>query len=274
MAGVTIKTAADIEILRKAGKILADVLVGLKAVTKPGVSSLVLEDVARKLTADAGAKPAFLGYTPYGAHRPYPAALCLSVNDVIVHGIPNENPLTIQEGDIVTLDMGISYQGMIVDSAITIGVGEVDNKAKQLLKAGKESLDAAIELCKHWPEHIGSGGKKAGIKTGDIGAAIEQAGEYYHKTYGFNFAEGLGGHGVGYAVHEDPFVPNFGKPGQGVVLKPGMVIAIEPILNEGDGRSTLDDDDYTYRTIDGKRSVHFEHTVLITETGAEVLTQS
>lgn len=269
---VTIKTAADIDILRKAGKILASILHELEKAAKAGVSSQDLEDLARKLTVQADAKPAFLGYTPQGAGRPYPAALCLSVNDVIVHGIPNENPLTLEEGDIVTIDMGISYKGMIVDSAITVGIGEVDQRGKQLLKAGKESLDAAIELCKHWTEHVGSSGKRGGIKTGDIGAAIEKAGEYYHKTYGFSFAEGLGGHGVGYAVHEDPFVPNFGKPGQGVLLKPGMVIAIEPILNEGDARITLDDDDYTYRTFDGKRSVHFEHTILITETGAEVLT--
>lgn len=269
---VSIKTATDIDILRKAGKILASILRELEKAVKPGVSSQALEDLARKLTAEADAKPAFLGYTPQGASRPYPAALCLSVNDVIVHGIPNENPLTIKEGDIVTIDMGISYKGMIVDSAITVGVGEVDQKGKQLLKAGKESLDAAIELCKHWTEYVGPAGKSGGIKTGDIGAAIEKSVEYYHKTYSFNFADGLGGHGVGYSVHEDPFVPNFGKPGQGVLLKPGMVIAIEPILNEGDSRITLDDDDYTYRTIDGKRSVHFEHTVLITDTGAEVLT--
>lgn len=259
----SIKTAEDIEILRKAGAILADILRKLDIAAKPGVSSQDLEDLARKLTAEAGATPAFLGYTPQGASHPFPAALCLSVNDVVVHGIPNVNPSVLEEGDIVTIDMGISYKGLIVDSAITVGIGEVDQRGKQLLKAGKETLDAAIELCKN---------RTGVIKTGDIGASVEKAGEYYHKTYGFNFAEGLGGHGVGYAVHEDPFVPNFGKPGQGVVLKPGMVIAIEPILNEGDSRITLDDDDYTYRTFDGKRSVHFEHTVLITETGAEVLT--
>lgn len=270
MPGVTIKTAADIDILRKAGKILAGILGELAKAVKPGISSQSLEDLARKLTSEGGAKPAFLGYTPYGAPRPYPAALCLSTNDVVVHGIPNINPYKLKEGDIVTLDMGISYQGMIVDSAVTVGVAEVDAQGKQLLKAGKESLDAAIELCKHWPKH--SLGKKPGIKTGDIGAAIEKAGEYYRKKYGFHFAEGVGGHGVGYHVHEDPFVPNFGQPGQGVVLKPGMVIAIEPILNEGDERITLDDDEYTYRTFDGKRCVHFEHTVLITETGAEILT--
>ncbi|MES3005745.1 MAG: type I methionyl aminopeptidase [Patescibacteria group bacterium] len=266
MSGVTIKTAVDIEILRRAGKILADILSELEAVAKVGITSFELEKTALKLTKKAGAKPAFLGYTPQGASRPYPAALCLSINDVVVHGIPNAVSYTLKDGDLVTLDMGISYKGMIVDSATTIGVGDVDSKGKQLLKAGKEALDAAVEICKHWTE------KKVSIKTGDIGMAIEKAGEYYRKTYGFNFAEGLGGHGVGYYVHEDPFIPNFGKPGQGVVLKPGMVIAIEPILNEGDERITLDDDDYTYRTFDGKRSVHFEHTVLITEKGAEVLT--
>lgn len=268
MPGISIKTAKDIEILREAGKILAGILADLEAATKPGVTSFELEELTRKLTKAADAKPAFLGYTPQGAPRPYPAALCLSINDVVVHGIPNETNYTIQDGDIVTLDMGVIYKGLIVDSAVTIGVGNVDEKGKQLLKAGKEALDAATELCRHWTET-----GKNGIKTGDIGAAIEKANDYYNKKYGFNFAEGIGGHGVGYHVHEDPFVPNFGRPGQGVLLKPGMVIAIEPILNEGDEKITLDDDGYVYRTFDGKRSVHFEHTVVITETGAEVVTE-
>ncbi len=258
---VTIKTAEDIVKLRQGGKILASILRDLRAYAAIGVTSLQMEDMARKLTLEAGARPAFLGYTPQGARRPYPAALCLSVNDVVVHGIPNEGTYIFKDGDIITIDMGISYKDMIVDSAITVGLGTIDEKGKKLLEAGEKALSAAIFVC------------KPGIKTGDLGQAIEESLDFYHKKYGFTIAEGLGGHGVGYEVHEDPFVPNFGKKNQGVLLKPGMVIAIEPILNEGSGEIKMDDDDYTYRTADGMRSVHFEHTVLITETGVEILTE-
>jgi methionyl aminopeptidase len=263
------KTKEDIETLREAGQILGTILKKLAEATKPGVSSLELENLARKLTAEAGAVPAFLGFTPHGAERAYPAALCLSVNDVIVHGIPNEKPFKIKEGDIVTLDMGISYKQRIVDSALTVIAGNSgDERAKKLLQAGRECLAAALEACLHWPKDY-----PGGIKTGDIGSVIEKTLEFYHKTYGFNMAEGLGGHGVGYSVHEDPFIPNFGKPGQGPVLKPGTVIAIEPLVNEGKAGLSLDDDGYTIRTIDGKRSVQFEHTVAITEDGAIILTK-
>jgi methionyl aminopeptidase len=291
------KSKEDIQILREAGKILGSILKELEkavqnsfsqtggygeaehAVNARGVSivsdpskiattgsfkemekekdfkpitSLDLENLARKLTAEAGAVPAFLGYTPEGADRPFPAALVLSINDVVVHGIPNEKIRVILPGDLVTLDMGVTYKGRIVDSAVTICAGgedKTDEKGRKLLQAGRECLDAALEACKNWRNEY-----PKGIKTGDIGAEIEQANAYYKKTYGFNMAEYLGGHGVGFSVHEDPFIPNFGKKGQGPVLVPGTVIAIEPILN-------------------GKRSVHFEHTVVITEQGAEVLTQ-
>jgi len=265
------KTPKDIEILREAGKILASILQELKRATRPGVSSFELEKLARKLTQDAGAVPAFLGYQPYGADRPYPAALCLSINDVVVHGIPNEKEQTIQEGDIVTLDMGITYKKMIVDSAITVAAGDIeklDEKGRKLLQAGAECLEAGIEACQHWTKDY-----PKGIKTGDIGNAIEKALGYYTKTYGFHMAEHLGGHGVGYEVHEDPFIPNFGKSGQGPALPVGCVIAIEPLVNEGTEHVSLDKDGYTIRTKDKGRSVHFEHTVVITEDGVEILTQ-
>ncbi len=268
---IQLKTPQDIEILRQGGAILGRILVELAKACVPGITSVELENLARKLTADAGATPAFLGYTPHGADRPYPAALCLSINDVVVHGIPNETVVTIKAGDLVTIDMGIAYKQRIVDSAVTISAGGLDatdERGRKLLQAGKECLDAALEACKNWRKDFPNG-----IKTGDVGAAIDKALTYYHKTYGFNMAEYLGGHGVGFSVHEDPFVPNFGKPGQGPVLQPGVVIAIEPILNEKSEKITLDDDGYTMRTYDGKRSVQFEHTVVITEDGAEVLTQ-
>jgi methionyl aminopeptidase len=265
---IAIKSPEEIAILRQAGALLGNILTGLKAITKAGITSLELENEARRLTEEAGAVPAFLGYTPHGADRPYPAALCLSINDVVVHGIPNENVVTIKEGDIVVLDMGITYKGLIVDSAITVGVGQVDEKAAKLLQAGEECLNAAIEALKHWPTDF-----PAGIKSGDVGHVIEKTLEHYRKTYGFSFADGLGGHGVGHSVHEDPFMPNIGKRGQGPVLKPGLVIAVEPIVNEGKPDIYVDEDGYTIRTEDGKRSVHFEHTIVITETGAEVLTE-
>lgn len=266
------KTTEEIVTLREGGRILASVLSELEKATMPGVSSLELENIARKVTSDAGATPAFLGYTPHGADRPYPAALCLSVNNTVVHGIPNEKPFTINAGDIVTLDMGIVYKKLIVDSAITVMAGgeeflKKDEKGAKLLQAGKECLDAALEACKNWPKDFPNG-----IKTGDIGNVIEEALSYYTKTYGFHMADDLGGHGVGYSVHEDPFIPNFGKPGQGPILKPGTVIAIEPIVNEGSGKIFVDDDGYTIKTKDNKRSVHFEHTLVITENGAEILT--
>jgi methionyl aminopeptidase len=268
---IQLKTEKDIELLREAGKKLAYILGELGRATVPGVSSFSLEDLARKLTKEAGAVPAFLGYTPEGAPRPYPAALCLSINDVVVHGVPNEKEYVVKAGDLVVLDMGITYKKMIVDSAITVSAGgfdATDEKGRKLLQVGRECLDAAVEACRHWKKDF-----PKGIRTGDIGQAIENAYLFAHKKYGFNMAEHLGGHGVGFKVHEDPFIPNLGVPGQGPALKPGSVIAIEPILNEGKAQIRLEKDGYTIKTLDGKRSVHFEHTLVITENGAEVLTQ-
>ncbi len=257
---ITIKTPEEIAILREGGRRLATILKALEQMVAPGITSVQLETEALRLCKENDGVPAFLGYTPRGADRPYPSALCLSINDVVVHGIPQEKSYTIKEGDIVTLDMGLKYKNLITDSAITIGVGKIDTKGQKLLEAGAGCLEAAIFAA------------RAGNKTGDIGHACEQALEHYHDTYGFNFAEGLGGHGVGHKVHEDPFIPNFSKPHQGPDLKPGMVIAIEPIINEKSGEIVLDRDGYTIRTEDGARSVHFEHTVVITEDGAEILT--
>jgi methionyl aminopeptidase len=266
------KTPQDVETLRHAGKLLAGVLLRLKEEAKAGVSSVDLENLTRQLIAEGGAVPAFLGYTPHGADRPFPAALCFSVNDAVVHGIPNETPYILKEGDFVVLDTGLSYNGRIVDSAITIVVGgedKTDEKGRKLLESSRRSLEAAIFACENWKKDF-----PQGIKTGDIGHAIEETFAYYKKTYGFNMAEYLGGHGVGFSVHEDPFIPNFGKAGQGPVLVPGTVIAIEPIVNEKSKKIYLDKDGYTIRTKDKMRSVHFEHTIVITEEGAEVLTVS
>ncbi len=251
-----LKTDKEIETMRKGGKILAQILGDIALRVEPGVSTDFLNTYTNSLCEKHKVVPVFLNYTPHGAPRPYPASICISVNDEVVHGIPNENPKTLEEGDVVVLDMGITCDGLIVDSAITIGVGQIDEKAKNLLKATEASLYAGIEA------------SIVGKRTGDIGNAIEKV----IKPYGFGIPEELGGHGVGHSVHEDPFVPNFGKPRQGALIKNGMTFAIEPIINEGTKKIILSKDGYTYKTADGKRSAHFEHTVAIINGKAEILT--
>ncbi len=254
---VTIKTPEEIEILKEGGKRLAIILHTLADMVRPGISTKELDDMARELILSAGDKPSFLNYQPDGAKRPYPASLCVSINDEVVHGIPNEHSRVLVEGDIVGLDMGIIHKGLITDSAITVPVGKIDVESRKLLRATKEALFKGIEAA------------RGGNTIGDIGHAIET----FVRSTGFSNALGLAGHGVGYKVHEEPFVPNTGKRGTGVTLKPGMVLAIEPMLNVGTGKITLDGDGYTYRTKDGKRSAHFEHTIAITQGDAIILTK-
>jgi len=254
---IRLKSDKDIEILREGGKHLAFVLGELKKATKPGVTTKELDDLAYKLTTNFGDKPAFLNYKPFGASRAYPASACISVNDEIVHGIPNESKKVLKEGDVVSLDMGIIHKGLIVDSAITVPVGKIDEGAKKLLKYTKQSLDAGIKAI------------KIGGHIGDIGHAIAKVAR--KNKYGI--AEGLCGHGVGFAVHEDPYVPNEGMKGEGPELVVGLVIAIEPMFNEGTGQTKIARDNWTYLTKDGKRSAHFEHTVAITKDGVEILTK-
>jgi methionyl aminopeptidase len=253
---IKLKTQKDIEILREGGKRLAKILKLVAAEVKPGVSTAYLNDFAEKLIKEGGDTSAFLNYTPRGADRPYPASLCISLNDEVVHGIPNESPRDLKEGDVVSLDLGLIHKKLFTDHAITIGVGKINPKAQKLLEMTKKALMAGIKEA------------KPGNKTGDIGYAIEQA-VAMHK---FGIVEELAGHGVGFAVHEEPFVPNFGIPGEGAPLKSGMVIAIEPMFTLGGPEVELDDDGYTYRTSDGSLAAHFEHTVLITEKGPEILT--
>ncbi len=253
---VTIKTKEEILKLREGGKRLARVLDALTAKVKPGVSTRELNDLALKLITEGGDTPSFLGYSPTGAKRPFPAALCVSINDEVVHGIPNEEEKILKEGDIVTLDAGLIHEGLFTDSAVTVGVGKIDAQAKKLLETTKKALMIGIKAV------------RAGATTGDVGFAIES----FVKSYGFGIVRELAGHGVGYAVHEEPFVPNFGRRGEGEVLKVGMVIAIEPMLNEGGAAVKLAKDGYTYRTKDGSRSAHFEHTLVVTENGSDILT--
>ena len=253
---VSIKTKEEIDILREGGRRLAIILKETAKICKPGISTEEIDILARKLVDDNGDEPAFLNYKPKGM-RPYPAAICVSVNDEVVHGIPNENPKILMEGDIVSLDMGLVHGGLITDSAITVPVGKIDDESQKLLDTTKEALYAGIKVVKD------------GKHTGDIGFAVERVA----KAAGFGVVEELCGHGVGYEVHEDPYIPNYGERGRGDKLKSGMVIAIEPMLNLGSKEIFLDKDGWTYKTKDGKKSAHFEHTIVITSKGAEILTQ-
>ena len=223
---------------------------------RPGISTNDLEILARKLLKEGGDKGAFLNYTPRGARRPYPAVLNVSINNEIVHGIPNENPLIIQEGDVVSIDLGVTHKGLITDSAITIGVGNIKKEDQMLIKHCFEALQIGIKMA------------KGGSHVGDIGHAIES----FIRPLGYGLCSGLAGHGVGYKVHEDPFVPNEGRIGEGELLLPGMVIAIEPMITLGTDKFVLSPDGYTYKTADGSNAAHFEHTIAITEKGHIVLT--
>ncbi|OHB00840.1 MAG: type I methionyl aminopeptidase, partial [Candidatus Zambryskibacteria bacterium RIFCSPHIGHO2_12_FULL_44_12b] len=209
---ITYKTPEDIEILKEGGKRHADILGVLVSLVFPGQSTNVFNGRALKLIHDSGDVPAFLRYRPEGAKRPYPAAVCVSLNEEIVHGIPNENPKILKEGDIVTLDLGLRHRGLVTDMAVTVPVGEVSAKDQLLIEATEAALSAGVVAA------------QCGFYIGDIGFAIESVA----KKYGFKVVEGLAGHGVGYEVHEDPYVPNTGKPGRGEELKLGMVLAIEP----------------------------------------------
>ncbi len=254
---ITIKTPKEIEVMKEGGKRHAHILAEIAKIMKPGVSTVELNDLAMKLLKEGGDTAAFLNYTPDGARRPYPAALCVSVNDEIVHGIPNENPKILQSGDVVTIDLGVVHGGLITDTAITVGVGTISSEDKRLIEGTKESLYAGIKAA------------RGGNRVGDIGAAVQEVGERLK----LSIVEGLAGHGVGYKVHEDPFVPNTGVKGKGVKLIPGMVIAIEPMLAQGTSKIVLDKDGYTFKTKDGKKSAHFEHTVVITEGDPIILTK-
>lgn len=249
-------TAEEIKNLRIAGKALGEVLRELSARATPGTTTAELDVLAEEGVRNRGCAPAFLGYRPEGAQKPFPAVLCISINDEVVHGIPSHNR-TLEEGDTVSLDLGLSYLGFFVDAAVTVCVGEGDAKAKKLLAATQEALGAAISAA------------QVGGYLGDIGAAVA---EVAVRT-GFAIVKDLGGHAVGKAVHEKPFIANFGKAGTGEKIVEGMVLALEPMFAEGKGAIILAEDDWTYKMRDGSRAAHFEHTILITKDGPEILTK-
>jgi methionyl aminopeptidase len=254
---ITIKTKEEINVLREGGKRHAFILKELTDMVRPGLSVMELENRARYLIAEGGDESAFLNYKPNGATRPFPAALCVSINDEVVHGIPTEGVKILKEGDIVAIDLGLTHKGLVTDAAVTVPVGDISPELQRLIETTKKALMAGIKEAKN------------GKRVGDISSAIERIG--LASKYGI--VEELAGHGVGYSVHEDPFIPNFGQAGKGERLKTGMVIAIEPMFNIGAKRVKMDKDGYTFRTADGKPSAHFEHTVVITKSGAEIITQ-
>ncbi len=254
---VIIKTPEEIEILREGGKRLAEVLYKLRDMVKPGVSTKDLDMYAEKLIREMGDVPAFLNYRPAGAKKPFPASLCVSVNDEVVHGIPNKKRI-LKEGDIVSLDLGLKHKNLFTDMAITVPVGKVSANNQKLMEVTEKALQVGIDAV------------RAGGMVGDIGNAIES---FVRSQGKYGIVEVLSGHGVGRAIHEDPYIPNFGKAGKGEKLVSGMVVAIEPMLNLGTKNVTIDEDGYTFRTADGKSSAHFEHTILITDAGAEILTK-
>jgi methionyl aminopeptidase len=257
---IIIKTPEEIEILRESGKRLAIVLYKVRDIVKPGISTKALDIYAEKLIREMGDYPAFLNYRPDGAKFPFPASLCVSVNEEVVHGIPREDKI-LQEGDIVSLDLGVQHRGLFTDMAITVPVGEIDNESKKLLEITEQALQVGIQAAKF------------GNTIGDIGFAIQNFANNNKYGIKYGIVEILAGHGVGKKIHEDPFIPNFGKAGTGPKLVPGMVLALEPMLNMGTKNVILSKDGYTFYTNDKKRSAHFEHTILITQENAEVLTK-
>ena len=246
---IIIKSPQEIEILRESNRIVAQVLASLKEAIRPGVSTKELDRLAEKLTRQKGAIPAFKGYNGY------PATLCVSVNEEIIHGIPG--PRRLREGDLVSLDMGVRYRGYYGDAAITLPLGRVSQRAKRLLQVTKGALKRAIEIA------------VPGNRLSDISHAIQS----YAEGKGFSVVREFVGHGIGKKLHEDPQITNYGPPHQGPFLKVGMVLALEPMVNMGSWRAKLLPDGWTAVTADGSLSAHFEHTIAITDDGPLILSR-
>jgi methionyl aminopeptidase len=242
------KSSEEIAVMRRGGDILVDTLNRLEEALRAGITTAELDDIAESSITSQGAKPSFKGY------RGFPASICTSPNHVIVHGIPG--PVVLEEGDIVSLDVGVLYGGMHVDSAWTFPVGQVDPAKAGLLRASEAALEAAIAQC------------RPGARLGDVGYAVEEVAE----AAGFSVVREYVGHGVGRSLHEDPQIPNYGPPGRREVLGPGMTLAIEPMINAGGAATRALNDGWTVVTADGAPSAHFEHTVAILPEGHEVLT--
>ncbi len=246
---IIIKSDQEIAIMRQAGRIVATVLEVLKLEVRPGMKTKELDAIAARELERLGAKPSFKGY------RGFPANLCVSVNDEIVHGIPRERVLN--EGDVVSLDLGAIFNGFQGDAAVTVGVGEISSQAEQLMETTEGALKAGIRAA------------RPGARLGDISFAIQ---DYVEGKNGYRVVREYTGHGIGREMHEEPQIPNFGSPRVGPVLKKGMTLALEPMVNTGDWRTRLGNDHWVVFTADGSLSAHFEHTIAITNDEPEVLT--
>lgn len=281
---ITIKTPTEINLIRKGGKRLAAILNHVVTMVRAGITTAKLDALAEKLILESGGKPSFKGYRIKGMGIPYPATMCISINEEVVHGIPRTDRV-LKEGDIVGLDIGMWWPAdagasgswlpafgniqkdsqaasrkpqtaLATDMAVTIGIGNISKEAQRLINATRESLD------------IGIAQVKPGATVGDVGHAIEK----FLKKNNLGIIRDLAGHGVGYELHEEPLIPNYGKAGTGAELKEGMVIAIEPMATLGDWRVVLAGDQWTFKTIDNSLGAHFEHTMAVTKDGVEVLT--
>ena len=250
---ISLKSAREIEIMKRANLIVAEVLQELKRRVAPGVTTLDLDAIAEEMTLKKGATPAFKGYNVAG--RIYPRCLCASVNEEIVHGIPSNRVL--REGDIIGLDYGVIYEGFYGDSAITVGVGKVSEEAQRLMDVTEQSLYKGIEQLRD------------GKRLGDLGSVVQKIAE----DAGFSVVRAFVGHGIGKKLHEEPPVPNYGEPDRGLRLKEGMVLAIEPMVNAGSHEVEIKEDGWTAVTKDGSLAAHFEHSVAITKTGPVILSQ-
>ncbi|HEX5749086.1 MAG TPA: type I methionyl aminopeptidase [Archangium sp.] len=250
MGQVAIKSREEIALMREAGRIVSEILDELEKAVAPGVTTWDLDALSEKLIYQKGARPAFKGY------HGFPACLCASVNDEVVHGIPSKRR-KLREGDLMKLDFGVVYRGFFGDSARTVPVGTVSSEAQTLVNTTREALHKGIQAM------------VPGNRLGDIGHAVQR----HVEARGFSVVRLFSGHGIGRRLHEEPDVPNHGQPGSGLKLRPGMVLALEPMVNQGTDEVMVLEDQWTAVTRDSKLSAHFEHTVLITEGGPEVLTR-
>lgn len=246
---IVCKTKSELDKMRRASLLVHDILQELRGLVKPGITTAELDEVADRRIREAGAKSAFKGY------RGFPKVLCTSVNEEIVHGIPSARKLN--EGDIIGLDFGVIVEGYVGDAALTVPVGVISDSLKKLLRVTEESLELAIQEV------------RVGKRVSDIGVAVQQ----HVEPHGFSVVRDFVGHGIGTAMHEDPQVPNYGVPGRGPLLKEGMALALEPMVNEGTYRVKILDDQWTAVTADGRCSAHFEHTVAVTTDGPWVLSR-
>ncbi|MCC6221102.1 MAG: type I methionyl aminopeptidase [Deltaproteobacteria bacterium] len=250
-----LKSKADIDVMRRANMIVYDVLCALKEMVRVGITTAELNEKALEMTLAARAKPAFLGYPGVGEVRPFPAVICASVNECIVHGIPNDVPL--KEGDVLSIDYGCCYEGFFGDSAVTVPVGEISEAAAKLISVTAEALEDAILQC------------RCGKYVGDISSAVQRRVE----SNGFGVVREFVGHGIGRKMHEPPHVPNFGKRGQGEQLRAGMVLAIEPMVTAGSYEVEVLEDGWSAVTKDRSLAAHWEHSIAVTEAEPVVLSR-